>query len=108
MPTIEQFRPERRISVSNALRALPSVDRLLQDERVAALARTRPRALVVEAAREARDEARRQLRAGTGNGVAADLAAAVAARLDVATVRRSAARSTRPALSSTPTSVGRR
>ena len=85
MPTIEQSRPERRpLSVPNALRALPSVDRLLQDERVAALARTHPRALVVEAAREALDEARRQLRAGAGNGVAADLAAAVAARLDVA------------------------
>jgi L-seryl-tRNA(Ser) seleniumtransferase len=77
--------------VSRALRSLPSVDRLLQDERVAALARSHPRPLVVAAAREALDEARRQIRAGAEDGVAGDLAGAIAQRLDRAvrpTLRR--------------------
>ena len=69
----------------DAARALPSVDRLLQDERVAALTRSHPRPLVVEAAREALGEARRRLRAGDGNGVIGSLAEAVAVRLERAT-----------------------
>jgi L-seryl-tRNA(Ser) seleniumtransferase len=65
--------------VPNALRSLPSVDRLLQDERVAGLVRDHPRALVVEAAREALEAARRRIR--DGGDPAQDLARAVAQRL---------------------------
>ncbi|MBA2446422.1 MAG: L-seryl-tRNA(Sec) selenium transferase [Chloroflexi bacterium] len=67
------------------MRALPSVDRLLLDERVAALTRIHPRPLVVDAAREALGDARRRLRAGDGNGVVGSLAEAVAVRLERAT-----------------------
>ena len=74
--------------MSASLRALPSVDRLLRDARVAALIGEHPRPLVVDAAREALDEARRRLRDGEQ---APDLPDLVASRLDVAgasTLRR--------------------
>jgi len=64
---------------------LPSVDRLLQDERVAVLTRGYPRALVVEAAREALEDARRQIRDGAGRPPILELAAAVAAHVETAT-----------------------
>jgi L-seryl-tRNA(Ser) seleniumtransferase len=73
--------------VPNALRSLPSVDRLLQDERLAGLVRDHPRALVVEVAREELEAARQRIR--DGGDPAPDLAHAVARRL---------AESTRPAL----------
>ena len=50
--------------MSNPLRALPSVDRLLREERVVALEADYPRALIVAAARESLDDARRRLVAG--------------------------------------------
>src|SRR5262245_9200253 len=65
-------------SVSNPYRLLPSVDRLLQDERLAdALARV-PHARVVEAARAPLAEARRAIEAG---GEAGDVASATRDRL---------------------------
>ncbi|MDP8921765.1 MAG: L-seryl-tRNA(Sec) selenium transferase [Chloroflexota bacterium] len=74
--------------MSSQLRALPSVDRLLHDARVAALVGEHPRSLVVDAAREALDEARRRLRTGAD---APDLPELVALRLSLAaasTLRR--------------------
>ena len=74
--------------MSSQLRALPSVDRLLHDERVAALVREHPRHLVVEAVRASLDEARRRLRAGEQ---APDLPDVIADRLvhaDASTLRR--------------------
>jgi len=64
--------------VSNPYRLLPSVDRLLQDERLSGLLATRPRARVVEAARDALADARRTIGAG---GEAGDLVAATERRL---------------------------
>jgi L-seryl-tRNA(Ser) seleniumtransferase len=74
--------------VSTLLRSLPSVDRLLHDEHVAALAREHPRHLIVEAAREALDEARRSVLAGEP---APDLPKLIRARLGLtgaSTLRR--------------------
>jgi L-seryl-tRNA(Ser) seleniumtransferase len=70
----------------NPLRELPSVDRVLADERVSALAESRGRALVVAAVRSALARAREELRAGYEPGdlvyrVEAELAALERPRL---------------------------
>lgn len=52
--------------MTNALRAIPSVDAVLGTEAVAALAAAAPRALVVDAVREALDLVRRRLAATAG------------------------------------------
>jgi L-seryl-tRNA(Ser) seleniumtransferase len=67
--------------VTNPYRALPSIDRLLQDERLADLLATTSRQAVVEAARDALDEARAAISRGSEPG---DLIAATCQRLDVA------------------------
>jgi len=54
--------------VSDQLRSLPSVDRLLQDERLIGLAQTEPRPVVVAAVRDALADARRSLLAGEPAG----------------------------------------
>jgi L-seryl-tRNA(Ser) seleniumtransferase len=64
---------------TNPLRDLPSVDRLLGEERVAALARRHGRSLVVEATRRALDGAREDVRAGSPAG---DLAARIEAEVE--------------------------
>jgi L-seryl-tRNA(Ser) seleniumtransferase len=64
--------------VSDQLRSLPSVDRLLQDERLVALSQTEPRPLLVTAVRETLAEARRAILAG---GSAGDLVDDVCARV---------------------------
>lgn len=65
------------------LRQLPSVDKLLQSERLAALAQIHGHALVVEAIRAELDQARRQIMAGELIQSADKLAEATAARLSV-------------------------
>ena len=62
----------------NPYRVLPSVDQLLQDERLSNLLATRPRDQVVEAAREALADARGTIGAG---GEVGDLVAATERRL---------------------------
>jgi L-seryl-tRNA(Ser) seleniumtransferase len=68
--------------VSNLYRRLPSVDRLLQDERLADVLSRRPRQCVVEAARDALDDARRAIATGREVG---DLVGATRKRLENAT-----------------------
>ena len=63
----------------NLYRRLPSVDRLLQDERLADVLASRPRPYVVEAARDALDDARRAIAAG---GEVGDLVGATRQRLE--------------------------
>jgi hypothetical protein len=58
--------PDR--SAPRSLRDLPSVDRLLADPRVAALAAAHGRGAVRDAVRRALEGARREIRAGTGAG----------------------------------------
>jgi L-seryl-tRNA(Ser) seleniumtransferase len=67
--------------VPNLYRRLPSVDRLLQDERLADVLSSRPRTHVVEAARDALDDARRAIAAG---GEVGDLVDATRQRLESA------------------------
>jgi L-seryl-tRNA(Ser) seleniumtransferase len=67
--------------MSDLLRALPSVDRLLQDHRLAALARAEARTAVVAAIRSVLTDARQAIRAGRPVG---DLVDAVRSRLDEA------------------------
>jgi L-seryl-tRNA(Ser) seleniumtransferase len=67
--------------VSNLYRRLPSVDRLLQDERLADVLSSRPRQRVGEAARDALDDARRAIAAG---GEVGDLIGATRQRLESA------------------------
>jgi L-seryl-tRNA(Ser) seleniumtransferase len=67
--------------VSNLYRRLPSVDRLLQDERLADVLSRRPRQRVVEAARDTLDDARRVIAAG---GEIGDLVGATRQRLESA------------------------
>ncbi len=69
---------------TDLLRDLPSVDRLLQDERVQRLLAEEPRELVVQAAREALHAARETLRGGTADDVVAELPRAVESRLRAA------------------------
>jgi L-seryl-tRNA(Ser) seleniumtransferase len=64
--------------VSNPYRLLPSIDRLLQDERLAGVLASQHREHVVEAAREALAEARQSIGAG---GEAGDLVEATHRRL---------------------------
>jgi L-seryl-tRNA(Ser) seleniumtransferase len=78
----EQY-PASRLSIifrmaRNPLRELPSVDRLLADERVAPLVETHGRTLVLAAARDALARAREELRTGYPAG---DLPERVAAEL---------------------------
>jgi L-seryl-tRNA(Ser) seleniumtransferase len=61
------------------------VDRLLQEERVATLARDHPHALIVDAARAALDDARRRIRAGEASPTAGQLAEVAARRVTAAT-----------------------
>ncbi|MCC7372400.1 MAG: L-seryl-tRNA(Sec) selenium transferase [Chloroflexi bacterium] len=68
--------------MANPYRALPSVDRLLQDERLGEALRTRPRERVVAVARDVLAEAREAIGAGRTPGDAATLAVEVHARLD--------------------------
>ena len=58
--------------MSNPYRALPSVDRLLQDERLADVLANWPRPFVVEIARDVLDSARRQIGDGVEAGDLAD------------------------------------
>jgi L-seryl-tRNA(Ser) seleniumtransferase len=67
------------LSKANPLRALPSVDKLLADERLRAAADIHGQELVTEAARAALARAREEIRAGFEPG---DLAARAAAELD--------------------------
>ncbi len=72
----------------NPLRELPSVDRLLADERVAALAAEHGRTLVVAAVREALARAREELRAGFDSGDVAERVAAELRALEHPRLRR--------------------
>jgi L-seryl-tRNA(Ser) seleniumtransferase len=67
------------LSKANPLRALPSVDKLLADERLRAAAEIHGQELATEAARAALARAREEIRAGFEPG---DLAARAAAELD--------------------------
>ena len=67
--------------MSDLLRALPSVDRLLQDHRLAALARAESRSTVVGAIRAMLTDARQAIRAGRPVG---DLVEAVRERVEAA------------------------
>jgi L-seryl-tRNA(Ser) seleniumtransferase len=67
------------MSARNPLRALPSVDRLLAEERVAGLVERHGRRAVVDAARGALERAREEIRAGHDPG---DPAAAIARQLE--------------------------
>src|SRR5687767_3203807 len=68
----------RQALVSDSFRSLPSVDRLLQDERLLALAQVESRAVVVTAIREALADARVAIGSGQPPG---DLIEAVRARV---------------------------
>ena len=65
--------------MTDLLRSLPSVDRLLQDERLIALARGEPRSAILTAVRGALADARRAILAGEA---ADDLVSAVGQRLE--------------------------
>jgi L-seryl-tRNA(Ser) seleniumtransferase len=67
--------------VSNPYRSLPSVDRLLQDERLASLLANGSRRRVVEAARDVLAEARQSIGAGRAAAEVGDLAEATRRRL---------------------------
>ncbi len=70
-----------RMDTNALLRQLPKVDALLEREDLRALAETMPRALVVDAVREAIDASREQVLAGGAADAAIDVSAdAVAAR----------------------------
>jgi L-seryl-tRNA(Ser) seleniumtransferase len=68
------------VEIGNALRQLPSVDRLLQEEAVAALVAAHSRPLVLAAIRAALDAERAAVRAGAPPRDLAPLVAAVAAQ----------------------------
>jgi L-seryl-tRNA(Ser) seleniumtransferase len=76
---------DRSIDLQAELRKLPSVDRLLQEESVAALAARWGHDLTVEATREALDRARQDIRAGgacpPAGALAQDVGERLAARL---------------------------
>ncbi len=69
------------MGIEDELRNLPSVDRLLQDEAVAALAERWGHELTVAAVRETLDATRQAIRAGAAAPAPAALASAVSARL---------------------------
>lgn len=85
------------MDANERLRRLPKVDALLEREDLVALGRHLPRALVVEAVREAIDEVRRRILAGEPVDVDADEVAADAARI----ARRKAQRSLRRVINAT-------
>jgi L-seryl-tRNA(Ser) seleniumtransferase len=72
----------------NPLRALPSVNDLLADSRLAALEAERGRSLALEAARSALAEARETIRAGGDTGDLAELALARAESISAPRLRR--------------------
>lgn len=63
-------------TLNDTLRTLPQVEELLRDGRLAQLAATHPRALLVDAAREAIDAARQGLLSGTASSADRDAIAA--------------------------------
>ena len=69
------------MGIEDELRNLPSVDRLLQDEAVAALAGRWGHELTVAAVRETLDAARQAIRTGEATPSPATLASAISARL---------------------------
>jgi len=69
------------MGIKDELRKLPSVDRLLQDETVGALAERWGHDLTVTAVRETLDAARQTIRGGEASPSLASLASAVSARL---------------------------